>query len=117
MPKTYYAISCDKNKIVDDIFFDISTFPSLNFYHREMNYTFHLTYKELFIEINDIYYFLIVDILTNNDYWQLGVPFLRKYQTTFNIDTRKIYFYNKEINLPKYLFFIYLFFKGYNYYK
>lgn len=99
MPKTYYAISCDKNKIVDDIFFDISTFPSLNFYHREMNYTFHLTYKELFIEINDIYYFLIVDILTNNDYWQLGVPFLRKYQTTFNIDTRKIYFYNKEINL------------------
>ena len=101
MPKNYYVISCEKNKKVDNIFFDIKSFPSLNFYHKEMNFTFSLSYNELFEEKNNIYYFLIVDILSSDDEWQIGIPFFRKYQTTFNIDTRKIYFYNKNIMLIK----------------
>ena len=95
--KYYYVISCDKKQRNDKLFFDIKSFPSLNFYHREMNFTFSLSYKELFKETNDNYYFLIFDIWSNDNDWEIGIPFFRKYQTTFNIDTRKIYFYNKNI--------------------
>ena len=97
MPKSYYIFSCEKNLIIDDLFFDIKLFPSINFYHRDMNYTFSLTYKELFEELNNVYYFLIVEALASEKEWQIGIPFFRKYQTTFNIDSRKIYFYNKDI--------------------
>ena len=96
MPKSYYIISCKKNLIIDDLFFDIKLFPSINFYHRDMNYTFSLTYKELFEEINNVYYFVIFGDLSSEKEWQIGIPFFKKYQTTFNIDTRKIYFYNKD---------------------
>ena len=97
MPKNYYIISCQKNKIIDNLFFDYKLFPSINFFHKEMNFTFTLTYNELFQEVNDVYYFLIVNTLNDDKDWKIGIPFLRKYQTTFNIDTRKIYFYNKNI--------------------
>ena len=97
MPTNYYIISCEKIFIKDDLFFDVKLFPSINFYHRDMNYTFSFTYKELFEEINNVYYFLIIEVLNSEKEWKIGIPFFKKYQTTFNIDTRKIYFYNKNI--------------------
>ena len=96
MPCNYYIIKCEKN-----IFSDIKSFPSLNFYHKEMNFIFSLSYNELFLEKNNAYYFLVVDILNEDKYWQIGIPFFRKYQTTFNLDTRKIYFYNKNLKFNK----------------
>ena len=95
------ATPCHAIFVIDNIIFDIKSFPSIHFYQKEMKYTFSLTYNELFGEKNNIYYFLIVDILSSDDEWQIGIPFFRKYQTTFNIDTRKIYFYNKNIMFIK----------------
>lgn len=65
---------------------------------------FNLTYKDLFITFDKEIYFLIVFrswLEKNEDVWELGVPFLKKYQMIFNSDTKKIGYYinlNKNIN-------------------
>ena len=62
-----------------------------------MNYTFELTYKELFIELNGNYYFLVTE--NSDETWSIGYPLLKKYQFVFNQDSRTVGFYNP--NLPK----------------
>ena len=62
--------------------------------HYEFNYTFILTYEDLFkIENNEIY-FLIYFQETNSNLWKLGKLFLKKYHFIFNIDSSGIYFYS-----------------------
>ena len=74
--------------------FDIKSFPSLHFYHSELNYHFNLNYKDLFEKKNNKYYFLIVYSSFSGGYWKLGKPFLKKYQITLNLDAKSINFYN-----------------------
>ena len=62
-----------------------------------MNFTFEFDYDNLFEENNGIYYFKIIYVLNEDKEWQFGKPFLEKYSTTFDIESRKIYFYNKNI--------------------
>ena len=70
-------------------------FPPLKFYQYEFNYTFELTYKDLFIEKNDkIILLVFFDVLRFE--WTLGKPFLRKYSFLINQDTKMIGFYNKK---------------------
>ena len=97
--KNYDVISCIKNKntVNEGIFFNIKLFPSLYFYHREMNFSFNFDYNDLFYEYNGIYYFKIISSLNDNKHWQFGKTFFEKYSTTFDIESRKIYFYNKNI--------------------
>jgi hypothetical protein len=88
----YEVIYCDKNSFYIQ---DISRFPSLFFYHHDFNYTFELTFKDLFEEINNNYYFLIVKNAGhfNEDLWKMGRVFLKKYQFSFDQDSKMIYFY------------------------
>ena len=95
--KNYDIISCLKGKENDRLYFNIKLFPSLCFYHHEMNFTFEFDYDNLFEENNGIYYFKIIYVLNEDREWQFGKPFLEKYSTTFDIESRKIYFYNKNI--------------------
>ena len=83
---------CDKRKI------DIKTFPSLYFKHYDYEYIFSMTYKDLFLAINNYYYFMI--IFPNNqtgksiqENWYIGLPFLTKYQFILNFDYKSIGFY------------------------
>ncbi len=78
--------------------FNISSFPDIYFEHKELETIFNLTYKDLFIldETNNKYIFLII----NNKYassWVLGNIFLKKYQLTFNVDS-KTFGYYKSMN-------------------
>ena len=70
-------------------------FPTLYFYHREFNYTFELNYEDLFEEINNNIYFLVVKNIGNFDIdiWKMGKTFLNKYQFSFNQDSKMISFY------------------------
>jgi hypothetical protein len=74
---------------------DMKKFPTLYFYHREFNYTFELNYEDLFEEINNDIYFLVVKNIGNfnKDIWKLGKTFLNKYQFSFNQDSKMISFY------------------------
>ena len=90
----YQVISCDK------AFFtikDIKKFPTIYFFHHDFNYTFELQNEELFQEINNNIYFLILKNVGkfNEDIWKLGKIFLRKYHFGFNQDSKVIKFYNK----------------------
>jgi hypothetical protein len=86
---TYNMIVCEDNKL-----FDIKSFPSLVFYHLELNSHFSLNYYDLFERKNKKYYFLIVFSNFSGTYWKIGKPFLKKYQITLNLDAKSINFYN-----------------------
>ena len=90
--KIYY---CDKT---DTFTIDnLKSFPTLYFDHYDFEYVFELTYKDLFVEHEGKFIFLVVE--NRNDDWLIGYSFLKKYQFVFNEDSRSIGFYNP--NLPK----------------
>ena len=97
--KNYEIISCKKNEERDNFYFNVKLFPSLCFYHQEMNFTFYFNYNDLFEEKNGVYYFKIIFSLNEDKEWQFGKSFFEKYTTTFDIDSRKLYFYNENIVL------------------
>ena len=87
----YYIIVCN-----DDKAFSLTSFPSLHFHHFELNKTFILDYNDLFYHKNNKYYFLIIYSSFSSSYWKLGKPFLKKYQITLDLDSKKIYFYDNS---------------------
>ena len=80
---------------------NLKEFPTLYFEHNEFNYTFELSYKDLFIEYNEKYFFLIVNMNNDADDYFLGRIFLYKYQFYFNPDSKSIGFYNPNIKFNK----------------
>ena len=76
--------------------FKIYEFPSLYLFKEEFNFIFELNYKDLFKEIGDQYYFLIVYFPFSSTNFELGKPFLKKYQLSYNVDMSTIHFYQKN---------------------
>ena len=64
------------------------------------NFIFEFTYEDLFTNINNKFYFLVV-FETKNVIWHLGSPFFSKYTFVYNGEAKTIGFYkeikNKEI--------------------
>ena len=75
-------------------------FPELIFSSKKLEYNFIFKSKDLFEQIFDKYYFLI--IFKNNakanskDSWYLGEPFYRKYTFSMDLDSRTIGFYFEQ---------------------
>ena len=78
---------------------DLKNFPTLYFEHNELNYTFELTYKDLFVEKDNKYIFMIVSEMGDVDDWFFGKIFFRKYQLVFNQDSKTIGFYNLNLEI------------------
>ena len=80
---------------------DISQLKNIYFYNKELDFTFELTYKDLFYynEIDGHYYFLIVFLKEEDEwdyssfYWTFGEPLIKKYQFVFNQNTKRIGLY------------------------
>jgi hypothetical protein len=85
---SYNMIVCENNNNLD-----IKSFPSLHFYHSDLNISFSLNYNDLFEAKDNKYYFLIVYSTFSASYWKLGKPFLKKYQITLNLDAKSVSFY------------------------
>ena len=86
--QTFY---CDKDKV------NIKKFKDIYFYQKDINYTFHFDYKDLFIIKNDILFFNI--FFDENDFTHLaniGKIFFVKYLLVFNYDKKMIGFYTKN---------------------
>ena len=93
-PNMFILFECLKsNKYTE---FSVNEFPTLYLYNKKLNYTFELTYKDLFEEINDIYYFLIAYDLRDTNEWKLGKPFLKKYTFVFSVC---MYIFSKRSSL------------------
>ena len=76
-----------------------SLFPKLNFQQNDVNYIFYFSFYDLFVEVQDKYYFLVSfpEEKYSNNNWYIGIPFLRRYQLVFNYDSKTIGFYNDKI--------------------
>jgi hypothetical protein len=85
----YSVYICDtgiKNKF--------NLFPDLKFYHKDFDYNFTFTYKDLFMLRNNQYYFKIIFLGSSFNSWRIGLPLFLKYQFVLNQDTKQIGFYN-----------------------
>ena len=97
---SYYVYYCNKDKFmgnkytVEKTYYN--TFPSLEFYIKEINMTFTLNKEHLFYDINERVYFLVVFKKSEkaNNLWKLGEPFFSHFQFTFDQDKKLIGFYN-----------------------
>jgi hypothetical protein len=87
----YNYIVCNKTE------FDIKSFPDLNFYNSEINYTFSFNYKDLFYEFENKVYFLVVFPVFQMpiEYWYVGKPFFVKYKLFFDKDKKTIGLYEE----------------------
>ena len=88
-PSSYKIFYCNKEKYKNNIKY----FPSLIFESKDLNYTFELNYKDLFIEKNDKLILMI--FIDTGIYWYLGKPFLKKYSFLMNQDSKTVGFYKK----------------------
>ena len=77
---------------------EIKTFPSIFFDHIDLQYTFELSYKELFVEKDNKYWFLMVSDQYRTTGWKFGNIFMSKYQLVFNLDSKEIGFYNPKLS-------------------
>ena len=95
----FFVFSCQNTYEVDDY---IKSFPSL-YFELPNDLKFVFTYKDLFKLFNDRLYFMIIfkieAILAFSPKWIMGEPFLRKYLTLFNYETREISFYRNQVEL------------------
>ncbi len=98
----YFYYVCDKT-------IDVTQFKDIKFLCKDMNYTFVINLKELYEEINGLYYFMVFYDKLLPYKWTLGIPFLRKYQMVFNQDKKIIGFYThigNSINFGNILLYI-----------
>ena len=84
-----------------------NSFPKLIFFHHDLNYTFELTYKDLFYtDKDDItknnFYFNIIFSNYGRNKWSIGKPFLSKYLFMFEYNKKLIQlFISKKENIIK----------------
>ena len=92
----YFIYYCKKSEFNEK---DIKSFPDLNFFHAEFNFTFNFKGEDLFLEKNGFYYFLIIFDRYDYKTWTFGKLFLYKYQLIFEHSSKKISLYinKKEI--------------------
>ncbi len=93
--KNYFFIQCDS----DESKFSLKDFPSVYFEQKELQTIFVLDAKDVFVldKINQKYVFLIYFYGIRKAWWTIGLPFLKKYQLTFD-EGRKMKKKKKKIN-------------------
>ena len=96
----YDLFTCDKNKFINGEINYKKQFMPLLFDLPQYNFTFNLNDNDLFIEINNKYYFLVAFPENEGEIYYihcfLGLPFYLKYRLTFNFDSKTIGFYNED---------------------
>ena len=90
--KGYYIFECNGEEFGKS---DIKSFPNLNIYNSNINHIFEMIGEELFIDLNNKYYFGIIFPIENLAYskWVIGKLFMRKYPVIFSPINRLIGFY------------------------
>ena len=94
----YYHFMCfiQNNKKREEFF---KNFPSLIFFQKEMYYNFSLNANDLFTIIPDDKRILFnVEFNNENQKWNFGKPFFKKYQLIFDLDSKLIKYYIKTNN-------------------
>lgn len=81
----------------------INKFPNISFFIEDKKFEFHS--KDIFYQKNDICVMYIeVDYLNYHNKWVLGTTFLKKYNTLFDYELKKVYFYGSSPFINHYNF-------------
>ena len=90
--RDYQIIECDSNQFEEK---DIKQFPNLYMFNTDLNHIFEMIGEELFIKLNNKYYFKIIfnNEISESNKWIIGKIFLRKYPVIFSPINRVIGFY------------------------
>jgi hypothetical protein len=90
----YKYITCDKQKFNEEK----KKFPKLILFSVGLNYTYELTYEDLFMDINNNILFLMFYDPWNPRTFKFGEKFITKYNFIYQIDQKNIGFinYNKK---------------------
>ena len=110
--KNYFVYSCTALKFAtfesldpDDYYYSepiyhYEHFPCLIFYSNNLNYSFELKHEDLFQLSGERYYFMIVfesePLNKNYQEWIIGEHFIKKHIFSYNINTKKMWFYNEK---------------------
>ena len=89
----YYLFTgyyCDKD--VDISKLDIG---DISFIKKQIDYTFNISNKDLWIENNNYKYFMILQTSSDENIWFFGKPFFKKYPMVFDFNNKVIGFYSK----------------------
>ena len=90
----YEMFHCNKSLIHEKI-----SFPKIFFEFKEKSLIFSLSFSDLFEEINERYFFLVIFpenfYHVKNSFWYLGLPFCKAYQFVFNFDSKTIGLYEQ----------------------
>ena len=82
--------------------FNITSFPSIQFYISNEDYHFELTYEDLFVKKDGKVYFMVCFNKNGDETsWRLGNIFLKKNMLVFDMDRKIMGFYNKSIDYNK----------------
>ena len=93
--KDYTGYICNKEKFTIN---EMKKFPELKFIKIDFEENFLLTYEDLFFTKGDKVFFLIVFHKILKEIWELGKPFLKKYEFAFNFDSKLLWYYKKMDN-------------------
>ena len=101
----YFVYSCDEKQFTDKNNNYYNKFPELVFSLKPIEHDLIFSKEDLFIHINDKYYFLVI-FQTNYDVkeiiWYFGEPFIKKYTFSLNFDANTIgFFFKKENDEPE----------------
>ena len=113
--KNYYVYSCEALKFAtfesafpdEDYYYQEPVyhylhFPSIIFYSDKLKYYFEINYQHLFELKGDRFYFMIIfetEPQKGTAEWVIGEYFIKNHIFSFNINDKKMYFYNeKNIN-------------------
>jgi hypothetical protein len=92
----YEIFHCEKSLLNEKI-----SFPKLNFTNADLEYIFSLSFYDLFQEIDERYYFLIIfpeDIRqAAYNVWYLGLPFYYQNKFIFNYEDKTIGIYDQNL--------------------
>ena len=81
---------CDKDANIENL-----KLENISFIKRQMNYSFNFNYKELWMELENYIYFMIIRVDNYEDTWIFGKPFFKKYQLVFEYNNKQIGLYKQ----------------------
>ena len=110
--KNFYVYSCEALKFAtfesafpdEDYYYQEPVyhylhFPSIIFYSDKLKYYFEINYQKLFELKGDRFYFMIIfetEPQKGTAEWVIGEYFIKNHIFSFNINDKKMYFYNKK---------------------
>ena len=110
--KNYYLYSCEALKFAtfesafpdEDYYYQEPVyhylhFPSIIFYSEKLKYYFEINYEKLFKLKGERFYFMIIfeiEPQKGNADWIIGEHFIKNYIFSFNINDKKMLFYNEK---------------------